>query len=77
MCSVCLHGTEGQSSCSCITLLMFLSPIYFEFLLQCMKRFMRETDPCKVRQKLLHALDECGRRDLREDVEEILNRRAY
>jgi hypothetical protein len=41
-----------------------------------MKRFIKETDPYKVQQKLLHALDECGRRDLREDVEEILNRRA-
>ncbi|XP_023716490.1 fas-associated death domain protein [Cryptotermes secundus] len=43
---------------------------------ECMKRFINETDPYKVRQKLLRALDECGRRDLREDVEEILNRRA-
>jgi hypothetical protein len=41
-----------------------------------MKRFIKETDPYKVRQKLLRALDECGRRDLREDIEEILNRRA-
>lgn len=43
---------------------------------ECMKRFVKETDPYKVQQKLLHALDGCGRRDLREDVEEILNRRA-
>jgi hypothetical protein len=41
-----------------------------------MKRFIKETDPYKVWQKLLCALDECGRRDLREDIEEILNRRA-
>jgi hypothetical protein len=41
-----------------------------------MKRFMKQTDPFKVQQKLLRALDECGRRDLREDVEEILNRKA-
>jgi hypothetical protein len=47
-----------------------------ELFLQCVKRFIKETDPFKVQQKLLRALDDCGRRDLREDVEEILNRRA-
>jgi hypothetical protein len=41
-----------------------------------MRRFMNDTDPYKVQQKLLYALDKCGRRDLKEDVEEILNRRA-
>jgi hypothetical protein len=49
----------------------------FEFSFQCMKRFIRQTDPYKVQQKLLCALDKCGRRDLKEDVEEILNRRAW
>ncbi|KDR11191.1 fas-associated death domain protein [Zootermopsis nevadensis] len=44
---------------------------------ECMKRFIQETEPYKVQQKLLYALDKCGRRDLKEDVEEILNRRAY
>jgi hypothetical protein len=42
-----------------------------------MKIFVKETDRYKVQQKLLYALDRCGRRDLKEDVEEILNRRAY
>ena len=43
---------------------------------ECMRRFIEDTDPSKVQQKLLYALDKCGRRDLREEVEEILNRRA-
>jgi hypothetical protein len=42
-----------------------------------MKRFIKQTDPYKVQQKLLHALDKCGRRDLREDVEEILSRKSH
>jgi hypothetical protein len=41
-----------------------------------MQRFITDTDPYKVRQKLLYALEKCGRRDLKEAVEEILNRRA-
>jgi len=43
---------------------------------ECMMRFIKETDPYKVQQKLLYALDKCGRRDLKEEVEEILHRRA-
>jgi len=42
---------------------------------ECMMRFIKDTDPYKVQQKLLYALDRCGRRDLKEKVEEILNRR--
>jgi len=41
-----------------------------------MMRFIKDTDPYKVQQKLMYALDKCGRRDLKEEVEEILNRRA-
>lgn len=43
---------------------------------ECMMRFIKDTDPYKVQQKLLYALDKCGRRDLKEEVEEILHRRA-
>jgi len=50
--------------------------LYFELFFQCMKRFIKDTDPYKMQQKLLYALDKCGRRDLKEKVEEILNRRA-
>jgi len=38
---------------------------------------MKQTDPYKVQQKLLHALEKCGRRDLKENVEEILNRKTH
>lgn len=44
---------------------------------ECMRRFIKDTDPYKVQQKLLYALDRCGRRDVKEEVEEILNRRPY
>lgn len=43
---------------------------------ECLMRFIKDTDPYKVQQKLLYALDKCGRRDLKEEVEEILHRRA-
>jgi hypothetical protein len=49
---------------------------YFELLFQCMQKFIAKTDPNKVKQKLLYALEKCRRRDLKEAVEEILNRRA-
>jgi hypothetical protein len=42
-----------------------------------MRRFIKGTDPYKVQQKLLYALDKCGRRDIKEEVEEILNRRPH
>jgi len=50
--------------------------LYFKLFFQCMMRFIKDTDPYKVQQKLLNALDKCGRRDLKEEVEEILHRRA-
>jgi hypothetical protein len=50
--------------------------LYFELFFQCMRRFIEDTDPYKVQQKLLCALEKSGRRDLKEEVEEILNRRA-
>lgn len=41
-----------------------------------MKRFQKETDPDKLQFKLLHALERCGRKDIKEGVEEILSRRS-
>ncbi|XP_069684238.1 fas-associated death domain protein [Periplaneta americana] len=44
---------------------------------ECMKRFQKETDPDKAQLKLLHALEKCGRKDIKEGVEELLSRRSY
>lgn len=43
----------------------------------CLKIFIEETAPYKIQPKLLEALNNCGRRDLKESVQEILSRRPY
>ncbi|KAJ9597140.1 hypothetical protein L9F63_026970 [Diploptera punctata] len=44
---------------------------------KCLKIFMEDADPHRIVTILSEALDKCGRRDIKERIQEILSRRPY